>query len=173
MPVASTQAGPGLQPSNLHMMAQQAAAPVLAHFALPSAAASSTAFARSFPLQLPQPTPSGSLLHSSQVSLIGSVPAPLSLSCWDSLPAPVPPLQPNCHGFTSPPFSPLAYTWTGSSSSCASTQSDLRGPSYQDPSSSTPAHLPFHPSDGSVQRLNPHHTGQVFYRSDPMSCCMS
>ena len=59
LPAASTHAGPGLQPSNLHMMAQQdtqqAAARVLTHFALPSAPASSTAFAPAPPLfrQLP------------------------------------------------------------------------------------------------------------------------
>ena len=119
LPAASTHAGPGLQPSNLRIIAQQAAqqaaARVLAHFALPSAAAPSTAFAPAPPpfpsttaVALRQPAATGSSLQSSQVSLVGyAPPLPPLLGYWQprSLPAPVPPLQPQSHGFTSLPFS--------------------------------------------------------------------
>ena len=55
---------------------------------------------------------------------------------------------------------PQAATSIGSSSPRGSTHSDLRGPSHPDPSSSTHARLSFPPSDGSIQRLHPHHNGR-------------
>ena len=63
-------------------------------------------------------------------------------------------------------YLPTADTWPDSSSPCGSTYSDNRGPSHPVPSGSTPARLPSPPSDGSIQRLHPHHPSQVCYSSD-------
>ena len=157
-----------MQPSNLHMMAQQAAqqaaARVLAHFVPPSASASSS----------PSPFPvdyCSTAAHRHRVLaalqpglfrwLRPNSPAAAGIHGSPAV------FQPQCHHFNLTvmglPASlslPSAYTWTGSSSPCGC------GPSHPYPSNSAPAHLPYPPSDGSVQRLNPHHTGQVCYRSD-------
>ena len=112
LPAASTHAGPGLQPLNQ----QQAAARVLAHFALPSAV-SSTAYAtapRPFPSTTTafQPRPS-CLLHPNSPAAAGihGSPAVFWLQCH------------HCNltvmGLPASISLPPADTWTGSSSPVA------------------------------------------------------